>query len=262
MNILCIGDIIGRPGRRVLREELQRIQNRYQVEFTIANGENAAGGFGLIPEKVRELAEMNVDVITTGNHIWDRKEIFPFLDQTDRVLRPANFPPGVPGRGYTIVPSGGGTLVGVINLQGRVFMPPNDCPFRKAEELLPVIRRQTPIILVDFHAEATSEKLALGRFLDSQVSAVFGTHTHVQTADERILPGGTAYITDLGMTGPHDSVIGMEIEGSLKKFLFGMPGKYEPEKKGLRFNGLLIRVDRDTGRALEIERLNIPLGSA
>lgn len=259
MNVLCIGDIIGRPGRRVLREDLQRLQARYEIDFTIANGENAAGGFGLQPDKVHELLEMNIDVITTGNHIWDRKEIMPFLDQTDRVLRPLNFPAGLPGKGSTVVPSKGGIDVGVLNLQGRIFMATIDCPFRRAEEEIVQLQRRTPVIFVDFHAEATSEKNALGRFLDGKVTAVFGTHTHIQTADEQILPGGTAYITDLGMTGGHQSVIGMEIEGSIQRFLFQVPSKFEPEKKGLRFNGLVVRLDPSSGKALSVERMNIPL---
>lgn len=259
MRVLCVGDVVGRPGRRVLREMLHRVQSEYRIDFTIANGENAAGGFGMIPEKFQELMPLGIDVMTTGNHIWDRKEAYDLLNQTDRLLRPLNYPPGVPGRGFTVVDSQIGIPVAVINLQGRVFMPPIDCPFRGVEAVLSELQRRTPIIFVDFHAEATSEKVAMGWFLNGKVSAVFGTHTHVQTADDQVLPGGTAYLTDLGMTGAHESVIGMEIEGSIRKFLTAMPGKLNPENKGLRFNGLVVEVDTETGRAISVERLNLPL---
>jgi metallophosphoesterase (TIGR00282 family) len=259
MRVLCIGDVIGRPGRRVLREMLPQIQRERLIDFTIANGENLAGGFGIIPEKFHEMENFHVDLVTTGNHIWDRKEIVPFLDHTDRLLRPLNYPPGTPGRGYTVVPAATGVYIGVLNLQGRVFMPNIDCPFRAAEAAIEELRRKTPVVFVDFHAEATSEKVAMGRFLDGKVTAVFGTHTHVQTADDQVLPGGTAYITDLGMTGAHESVIGMEVEGSIRKFLTAMPGKLNPENRGLRLNGLVVEVDPETGRALAVERLNLPL---
>ncbi len=260
MNVLCIGDIMGRPGRRVLREQLARIQNEYQIEFTIANAENAAGGFGLTPEIAQELLDMHIDLLTTGNHIWDKREIMAYLDQTDRVIRPLNYPPGLPGNGYRVLPSQGGTYIGVLNLQGRVFMPTIDCPFRAAESAVEELHRRTPIIFVDFHAEASSEKIAMGRFLDGKVTAVFGTHTHVQTADEQVFSGGTAYHTDLGMTGAHESIIGMEIEGSIQRFLFQIPTRFNPEKRGLRFNGLIVTVDRETGRATAVERMNFPTG--
>ncbi len=261
MRVLCVGDVLGRPGRRVLREMLHRVQSEYRIDFTIANGENAAGGFGMIPEKFQELMPLGIDVMTSGNHIWDRKEVYDLLNQTDRLLRPLNYPPGVPGRGWTVVDSQIGVPVAVVNLQGRVFMPPIDCPFRGIEAVLAELRRRTPIIFVDFHAEATSEKVAMGWFLNGKVSAVFGTHTHVQTADERILPDGTAYITDLGMTGPHDSVIGMDVEGSIQRFLFHLPSKFTPETRGHRLNALVVEVDPETGRATGVERLNLPLPS-
>jgi len=259
MNVLCIGDVMGRLGRRILRQHLARLQQEYDVEFTIANAENVAGGFGLTPATAQELFDLGVDVLTSGNHIWDKREILPFLDQEDALLRPANYPPGVPGKGVVVLPSQSGTYVGVLNLQGRAFMREIDCPFRKADELLPQVRQQTPVIFVDFHAEATAEKLAMGRFLDGRVSALFGTHTHVQTADEQIFPGHTAYITDLGLTGPHLSVIGMEIEGSVNRFLFQIPGRLNPAKHGAHFNGWVVQVDRETGHALHVDRLNFPL---
>lgn len=259
MNILCIGDVLGRPGRRILRESLSRLQNQYDVDFTVANGENAAGGFGLTPDKAEELLGMGIDVLTTGNHIWDKREVYAYLETTTRVVRPANYPPGVAGRGSTILESRTGLKVGVLNLQGRVFMQPLDCPFRAADALLSEIRKETPIVVVDFHAEATSEKVALGWHLDGRASVVFGTHTHVQTADERILPGGTAYITDIGMTGPHDSVIGMEAAPSIRRFLDGLPAKFAPDTGGIRLNGLVVEVDPVSGRATRVERINIPL---
>lgn len=258
VNVLCVGDLIGRPGRRVVRELLPGLVSKYGIHFVVANGENASGGFGLMPDTAVELAKMGVHIITTGNHVWDKKEIIPFLDRSETVLRPANFPPGVPGRGWALGTASNGVRVGVVNVQGRVFMESLDCPFRAAREALRSLRDDTRVLVVDFHAEATSEKNALGWYLDGEASVVFGTHTHVQTADERVLPGGTAYMTDLGMTGSHDSVIGMEKSSSIARFVKGMPEKFAPSKKGLRFNGLRVRIRVDSGVAVEIERLNLP----
>jgi len=260
VRILCVGDVVGRPGRRVLRELLPELRRRHRIDFTVVNGENAAGGFGLVPQTLQELLGEDIDVITSGNHIWDKKEVCSLLEESERLLRPLNFPEGVPGRGWGVYATAAGHPVGVINAQGRVFMTPIECPFRQVEAVLPLLQARARIILVDFHAEATSEKVAFGRFLDGRVTAVFGTHTHVQTADEQILPGKTAYITDLGMTGPHESVIGMDIKASIQRFLTGLPGKFEPENKGLRLNGLLLEADPATGRALRVERINLPLG--
>lgn len=257
VKLLFIGDIIGKPGRQVLSRELHKIVDRHLVDLVIANGENAAGGFGLTEEVARELQKMGVHVITSGNHIWDKKESLGFLDRTTTLVRPGNYPEGTPGSGSTVVATPGGTKVAVLNLEGRVFMNNLDCPFRFADREVDRLRELTPIILVDFHAEASSEKNALGWYLDGRVSAVVGTHTHVQTADERILTDGTAYITDVGMTGAYDSVIGMRKEEAIQKFLTQLPTKFEVAKKDLRLNAVLIGVDEQTGKALSIERLNV-----
>ncbi|MBN2433507.1 MAG: TIGR00282 family metallophosphoesterase [Acidobacteria bacterium] len=256
MNILCIGDVMGRVGRRILRDGLAELQKKYSIHFTVANAENAAGGFGLTPETARELLSYNIDVLTSGNHIWDRQVIIPYFEQSQRVLRPHNFPPDSPGTGAVVVPAGAGRPVAVLNLQGRAFMQNIDCPFRAADEVIPQLREETPVVVVDFHAEATAEKLAMGRYLDGRVSVVFGTHTHVQTADEQLLPGLTGYITDLGMTGPHDSVIGMEVEGSVARFLQQRPVRLSPAKGNPRFNGLVVEIDADSGKCLGVERVN------
>lgn len=257
VSILFIGDIIGKPGRQALSRYLHKLVDQYRVDLVVANGENAAGGFGLTPEKARELFSLGVDVITGGNHIWDKKDSFGFLDQETRIIRPANYPEGAPGRGSAVFTTSGGVKVGILNLEGRIFMNPLDCPFRTADREIAEIVKKTPVILVDFHAEATSEKSALGWYLDSRVSAVIGTHTHVQTADERILPGGTAYITDAGMTGPFDSVIGMRKEEPIQRFLTQMPAKFEVAKKDLRINAVQVSVDEVSGRALSMERIAV-----
>ncbi|HUF75490.1 MAG TPA: TIGR00282 family metallophosphoesterase, partial [Longimicrobiales bacterium] len=205
MKILMVGDIFGEPGRRALQTLLPRLKREHQINFTVVNVENAAGGFGVTPEIATQILEQGADVMTSGNHIWDKKEIVEYIGRENLLLRPANFPEGTPGTGF-ITAKAGPHKVAVINLMGRVFMQPNDCPFRKADELVRDLRRETAVIVVDFHCEATSESVAMGWYLDGRVSAVVGTHRHVQTADERVLPGGTAYITDLGMTGPIDSV--------------------------------------------------------
>ena len=260
MKILCIGDIIGRHGRRVVKEALPALRERYAPDFIVANGENAAGGFGLTETVVRELLGLGIDVLTSGNHVWDKREFLPHLAKADRVLRPANYPPGVPGRGCGVFTSRGGVPVGVLNLEGRIFMSPLDCPFRMADQLLAGLRDQARVAIVDFHAEATSEKVALARYLDGRATLVFGTHTHVQTADDRILAGGTAAITDVGMTGGHDSVIGMAGENALKRFLTALPARLTPEPGGLRLNALLVKADENSGRARAVLRLNVPVG--
>ncbi len=258
MNILFVGDIFGRPGRKILKKKLPKLIEEYQIDLVLANGENAAGGFGITPSLVEEFLEMGINALSSGNHIWDRKEIIPFLENQNvsaRLVRPANYPPGTPGKGLYLGETNGGVLYALTNLQGRVFMANIDCPFRTADALLETIPPETKVIITDFHAETTSEKQAMGWYLDGQVTAVLGTHTHVPTADERILPGGTAYITDLGMTGPYDSVIGVEKQAIIKRFLNQMHTRFEPAEKNVRLCGVLIKVDPETGRALKIQRI-------
>jgi len=257
MNILFIADIVGKPGRKAISGLLPVLIDQHDIKVCIANGENAAGGFGLTEPIVRELHQNGVDVITSGNHLWDRKEIVPILDEDPFLLRPANYPPEVPGCGATVFEAPGGPAVGVLNLQGRVFITPIDCPFRVADRELRHLKDRTNIILVDVHAEATSEKIALGWYLDGQVSAVVGTHTHVQTADERVLPGGTAYITDAGMTGPHDSVLGVKKKPVLERFLTQLPTHFETATSDVRLCGVLIEIDEDSGHATEIRRISM-----
>ena len=254
LRILFIGDIIGRPGRRAVTDLLPGIKGEYGIDFTVANCENAAGGFGVTTKLVGELTDLGIDVLTSGNHIWDRREVAEDLDSFTNVLRPYNYPPGLPGRGWGTFETADGRKVVVVNLQGRVFMRPIDCPFRAADELLKSI--EDKIVLVDMHAEATSEKVAMGWHLDGRVSAMVGTHTHVQTSDERVLPGGTAYITDVGMTGPHDSVIGIEKEAIIRRFLTEVPNRFEVGKEDIRLSGLVISVDAASGRAIEAERIH------
>jgi 2',3'-cyclic-nucleotide 2'-phosphodiesterase len=257
MRVLFIGDIFGKSGRRALLEHLSRLITKYEVEFCIANAENAAGGFGITPQIADELLESEIDLLTSGNHIWDKRQIIPYLDVQPRLLRPHNYPGGAPGTGVFIGNTHQGIRIGVINMQGRVFMPTLDCPFATARAAVEQIRRQTSVIIIDFHAEASSEKQAFGWYLDGQVSAVLGTHTHVQTADERILPKGTAYITDVGMTGPHDSVIGSMPELALDRFLRQMPIRLEPALGNPRLCGAVLDIDEKTGCANSIVRLNI-----
>ncbi len=230
--------------------------DRHGADIVIANGENAAGGFGITPDTANELYRQGITLLTSGNHIWDKKDNSGYLDREERLIRPLNYPPGTPGRGSAVVETPGGVKVGVLNLEGRVYMKNLDCPFRVADTELEQLRRETPIILVDIHAEATSEKAALGWYLDGRVSAVVGTHTHVQTADERILPGGTAYITDVGMTGSFDSVIGIDKHQAIQRFLTQQPVKFDIPKKDLRINAVVIGVDTTTGKAVSIERIN------
>ena len=256
MTILFIGDIVGRPGRDLVQKGLRALVEHYDVDFTIANAENAAAGFGLTRDIGETLLDWGIDVMTSGNHIWDKKEVLEYIPGEPRLLRPANFPAGVPGRGSCVAQTRDGRSVGVINVMGRVFMAPLDDPFAVALREIDAVRHRARIILVDVHAEATSEKIAMGWHLDGRVTAVIGTHTHVQTADERILPGGTAYMTDAGMTGPHDSIIGMEKEPSLARFLNGMPAKFEPAAGNPRLNGAVIEADDKTGRATKITRIS------
>ncbi len=257
VQIACIGDIVGEPGRKAVFLHLSQLVSDHGVDFVIANGENAAGGFGITGKIVSKLHAYGVDCITTGNHVWRNRDVFNIIDSSAMLVRPANYPSGTPGRGWTIVEKNGVKL-GVMNLQGRVFMEPLDCPFRTAKKELSAIRKETHNIVVDFHGEATSEKIAMGWYLDGLVSAVVGTHTHVQTADEHILPRGTAYITDLGMTGPFDSVIGMRKEIALKKFVEQLPSKFSVADGDSRLNGAIISIDAETGRAAGIRRVATP----
>ncbi|MGB8657254.1 MAG: TIGR00282 family metallophosphoesterase [Candidatus Zixiibacteriota bacterium] len=257
MNILFIADIVGRPGRWAVSQVLPDIKKTHQIDFTIANVENAAGGFGLTKEIAKKIHSYGVDCLTSGNHIWDRKDIYPYLNEDQRVLRPANYPPGVPGRGVAIFESKNGHKIGVLNLQGRVYIKEIECPFRVADIETEKLREQTHFIVVDVHAEATSEKVALGWYLDGRVSAVLGSHTHVQTADETVLPQGTAYITDAGMTGAHDSVIGITKEDAIGRFLTQIPRRFTLAKRDVKFSGVLITLDPDTGKASKAERIRI-----
>jgi len=260
IKILFIGDIIGKPGRIAVRELLPRLAGRFNPDIVIANGENAAGGFGITPEIAEELRKLQVDVITSGNHIWDKKEVYDYLGTQDRLLRPANYPQGSPGAGFCVYECPSGVKVGVVNLIGRVFMDCLDSPFVVGMELVRKVREVTPIVVIDFHAETTSEKMALGWHLDGLASAVIGTHTHVQTSDERVLNLGTAFITDAGMTGPIDSVIGMKKEIILERFLTHLPVRFDVASKNVELQGVFITVDAATGKAASIERIKEPLG--
>lgn len=253
IGVLFIGDIIGRPGRDALKKCLPGLREKYAPTFVVANGENAAGGVGLTEEIGGDLFSL-VDVLTSGNHIWDKKEALAYLDKEPRLIRPANYPPGNPGKGSYIATGAGGRKLGVLNLQGRVFMEALDCPFRTADAEIKKLHEETKAIIVDFHAEATSEKQALGWYLDGRVSAVIGTHTHVPTADERILPRGTAHITDVGMACALNSVIGIKREQAIQRFLTGRPQRFEPEKGGLFLSAVFIEIDADTGTAFSIVR--------
>lgn len=255
MRILFVGDVVGKVGRRMLKDQLRRVQGEVGAEFTVVNVENAAGGFGLTGAVWDELRRLPVDVFTSGNHIWDKKETLPLLDGEPRLLRPANYPPGNPGRGWCVVSSGAGLPVAVINLQGLVFMPAIDSPFKVADQILQEIGNQARVIVVDVHAEATSEKQAIAWYLDGRVSLIVGTHTHVPTADERILPKGSAAITDCGMTGPYLGVIGFAPEPVLERFLFATPRALEPARGGGALCGVVVEVNEATGRARSIQRV-------
>ncbi len=258
MKLLFLGDIVGRPGRDLVKRAVKPLVRAHGLDLVVANGENAAAGAGITRENAEDIFKAGVHVITGGNHIWDKKEIIEFIEREPRLLRPANYPPGTPGRGSAIVQAGDGTSVGILSVMGRVFLSTIDDPFAVAEREVAALRDQgASVILVDMHAETTSEKIALCWLLDGRVSAVIGTHTHVQTADERILPGGTACLTDAGMTGPHDGVIGMDRAGVLARFRTGMPARFEPATGDPRLNGVLVTADPLTGRATAIERLSL-----
>jgi len=257
MRVLFIGDLFGRPGRELARRAIPALRRRHAIDLVVANVENAAGGFGVTRDIAETLLDDGIDVMTTGNHVWDRKEVLDYIGLEPRLLRPANLPAGAPGRGRYVARPATGEPVAVINIMGRVFMAPNDDPFAVVLREIEAVRTEARVILVDMHAEATSEKVAMGWHLDGRVTAVIGTHTHVQTADERVLPGGTAYITDVGMTGPHDSVIGIETSAALGRFISGMPGKFEAATGNARMQAVLVTADPVTGRATAIERLNL-----
>jgi hypothetical protein len=255
MRILFIGDVVGEPGRRVIKKLVPRLRQERELDFVIANGENVAGGSGITPALAEELFSSGVDVLTSGDHIWKRKEILDKLNTDKRILRPANYPKDTPGFGATVVKSESGVDVGVINLVGRVFMQAVECPFRVAKEEVDRLKTRTNVIIVDMHAEATSEKIALGWYLDGLASAIVGTHTHVQTADEKILPNGTAFISDVGMTGPFDGVIGRKKEQILMRFLTQLPAKFEMAEGDVQLHGVIVDVDEKSGKARSIERI-------
>ena len=254
MKLLFIGDIFGHAGRRIVADHVSDIRSSQAIDVVIANCENSAAGFGVTPNVADELFRLGIDVMTSGNHIWDKRDIYDYLGRTPRLIRPANYPPGVPGAGVYIHTTPGGARCAVMNLQGRVYMPQTDCPFRKADELIAELPADVKVRFIDFHAEVTSEKMAMGWYLDGRVSAVIGTHTHIPTADTRILPHGTAYQTDCGMTGPYDSVIGVEKEPVLAKFLTAMPIKMEPSKLAAELHSVIVDVDENTGKAISIRR--------
>ena len=267
MKLLFIGDIVGQPGRHAVRTLLPNLREQHGLDFVVANGENSAGGSGITPKTAAEIISAGVDVITSGDHLWDQKEVMELLAHEEKFLRPLNYPAATPGRGSGVfeIPGPGSKAQGpvsvaVLNVQGRTFMqPPLDNPFPLAMDEVKRLRERTKIIFVDFHAEATSEKIAFGRYLDGQVSAVVGTHTHVQTADEQIFPGGTAYLSDAGFTGPHESVLGREIEPVVRRFLTSMPQRFEVAKERVLLHGAVIEIDDTSGRAGNIHRLSVPI---
>jgi metallophosphoesterase (TIGR00282 family) len=259
MRILFIGDIVGRPGRELVRRGMPGLVDHHGVDLVVANVENAAAGFGITRDTGEQILACGVDVMTSGNHVWDKKEALDYIGAEPRLLRPANYPAGAPGNGSYVARTADGRSVGVINVMGRVFMLPIDDPFAVVRREIEALRRRARVVLVDFHAEATSEKIAMGWHLDGMVTAVIGTHTHVQTADERILPKGTAYLTDAGMTGPHDSIIGVEVEAAMSRFLTGMPSRFDVASGNPRLNAVVIEADEQTGRAVAIERVHYTL---
>ncbi len=256
IKLLFFGDIVGSQGREWVKEYLPRLKRKYQPTFVVANGENSANGRGITEKITKELFEAGIQAITLGNHTWDNKEIFDFIDREERMIRPANFPAGTPGKGITFIKSGEHELA-VLNVQGRAFLPPLDCPFLAADQLIEQAKKRTPFIFLDFHAEATSEKQAMGWYTDGRVSAVVGTHTHVQTADERVLPKGTGYLTDVGMCGPADGILGMEREAVMKKFLTQLPVRFEVATGHTQLNAVLFTLERGTGKTLKIQRIRI-----
>lgn len=257
MRVLFIGDIVGKVGRTAVKALLPQLSEKYKLDLVIANGENIAGGFGLTESLVSEILGMGVHIITTGNHVWDKKEFVNYISKDNRVLRPLNYPPGVPGYGSILFTAPNGQKVAVVNMSGRVFMSNMDCPFRAAQSEIDRLGHETKIIIFDFHAEATSEKIAFGYFLDGKVSAVIGTHTHVQTADEKILAHGTAYITDVGMTGPSRSVIGIEIDQIIDRFLTNMPARFETARGEGILSAVVIEINKESGKATALQRLQI-----
>jgi metallophosphoesterase (TIGR00282 family) len=259
MKILFIGDIVGSPGRMAVRELLPALISKKKIDFVIANCENVAAGFGVTQKVVEELFGYKIDVLTSGNHIWNKREVLDFIGDYEKLLRPANYPSSAPGSGMVLVPAKTGEYIGILNLAGRVFMHPSDCPFVTAKNKIAELREKTKIIIVDMHAEATSEKRAMGWYLDGEVSAVVGTHTHVQTADEEILPQGTAYISDAGMTGPFDSVIGINKEVIIERFLTQMPNKFDLAKDDIRMQGVIVDIDSESGKANSINRISVKL---
>ena len=258
MKIFFIGDIMGSPGRKAVAALLHKVVDKYSIDLVVANGENASGGIGITPEVAEQLFQMGIDVMTSGNHIWKHKEIQAYLETNDRMLRPANYPTGTPGRGLTVIETAAGESAAVLNLEGRIFMNPLECPFRTADRELASLPPEIKIILVDMHAEATSEKLALGWYLDGRVSAVIGTHTHVQTADERILPNGSGYLTDAGMTGPGDGVIGMDRQIIIERFLSQLPQKFKVAGHNMQLQGVVLDIG-ETGKCREIVRIQMQL---
>jgi metallophosphoesterase (TIGR00282 family) len=260
MKILFIGDIVGKPGREVVAKLVPELKKEYGLDFVIANAENAAGGSGITARVAEELFSCSLDVLTSGDHIWKKKEIFEIINQEQRILRPLNFPVGAPGSGWGVFKTAKGIKVGVISCLGRVFLEALECPFKTTKQAIEAISKETNIIVVDIHAEATSEKVALGWYLQGQVSAVLGTHTHVQTADERILPLGSAYITDVGMTGPYDSVIGRRVEDVLERFLTSVPVRFEVAQDNIQLAGVVLDIDENTGRARSIVRVQRKMG--
>jgi metallophosphoesterase (TIGR00282 family) len=254
VKLLFIGDIFGHAGRRIVADHVGDIRGSQGIDVVIANGENAAAGFGITPSIADELFGYGIDVLTSGNHIWDKRDIYDYFALNPRLLRPANYPPACPGAGVYIHETASGERCAVINLQGRVYMAQTDCPFRKADEILSALPADLKVKFVDFHAEVTSEKIAMGWYLDGRVSAMVGTHTHVPTADTRILPGGTGYQTDCGMTGPYDSIIGVEKDTVLRKFLTSLPVRMEPAKGGAELHAVIVEVDSATGKAVEMRR--------
>jgi len=256
LKVLFLGDIVGKPGRAAVRHFVPVLRERHGLDLCVGNSENSAGGAGITPESADDLLDAGLDLLTGGNHTWSKREILPYLDRAgSRQLRPANYPDGAPGRGHAVVTSPGGRKLGVVNLEGRLFMKPLDCPFRAAERLVAELRQETPCILVDMHCEATSEKSAMGHFLDGRVSAVLGTHTHVQTADERVLRAGTAYQTDVGMCGPWDSVIGLRKESAIERFLTARHTPFETAQGETVLQGAIVEIDDQTGRARAILRI-------
>jgi len=254
LNVLFIGDVVGNPGRRAIKELLPELKREYSIDFCIANGENAAGGSGITYVVAQELYKSGIDAITMGNHVWSKKEIFSFIESDTKIIRPANYPEGLPGKGSAVISNNNGKI-GIINLMGRIYMEPVECPFRTADKEVEILKNSVRIIIVDMHAEATSEKTALAWYLDGKVSGVIGTHTHVQTADERILPFGTGFITDVGMTGPYEGIIGVKRNTVIEKFITFMPARFELEKGKIQLNAVVLEIDDSTGKTIEMHRI-------